>query len=62
MDITINRKTKTSIELFKISDAWVLNCIDHDQCCEFATKSEALEFRANPDEFCSSCAMMMDAE
>lgn len=61
MKQAVNRKTKTTIELYQISDAWVVNCLDHDQCCEFETKREAHSFAAHPDNFCSECAAKVGA-
>lgn len=56
MTTTTNRETKTQIEMWQDSEGWTLNCADHDQCCEFDTKREALEFRSAPSNFCSDCA------
>jgi hypothetical protein len=62
MTTTRNKQTKTLITLFNESGIWILNCDDHDQCCEFDSKRQALECRPYPSNFCTDCATIVYGE
>jgi hypothetical protein len=50
-----NRITGTRLSGWNEGGVWVVNCDDHDQCCEFDSKRAAIRFSAAPHNFCTTC-------
>lgn len=51
------RQTGTYVWMEEGDDlAWMLTCEEHDLCCEFDTKREAVSFRSSPIDWCEECA------
>lgn len=51
------RQTGTLVTLDTGDDLpWMLVCEDHDLCCEFETKREAVYHRSSPIDWCEECA------
>lgn len=56
------RQTGTHITLCEGDDLpWMLIREEHDGCCEFETKREAISFRSSPLDWCEGCMGNWDA-